>query len=505
MISRSVQKGPKKCGPGRRCKNPGKELIMKIREKLVIIGGVAAGMSAASSAKRVNPDIEAIVVEKDFFISYGACSLPYYVSNDIKEINDLISLSPETAKNERDIAVLTRHEALEIDGEKKKVLVSDISTGAKFPLSYDKLIIATGGLPVKPPLPGIDLENIFTIRTLHDGIEIKKFIDGWNFFYPCVGSPECLYVNRFGANRRPMKAVIVGGGYIGMEMCESFRKRGIDVTVVEKADRVLGTMDSEITAIVEEKIVSEGVKLHKETSVQGFAGVGGKVTKVLTDKDEFDADMVLLAIGSRPNSGLAKEAGIGLGAGGAIGVDEFLRTNMPDVYAAGDCAETVHLVTGKKVYIPLGTTANKQGRIAGENAAGTNKPFEGIVGTAVTKVFDLEVARTGLSVIDAEREGLQYFTSTIRGRSRSSSYPAGKPITISYVVEKETGRLLGTQMVGQEGVAHRIDTLAACLYGKMTIGDVARLDLGYAPPFATVWDPILVAANVALKKLNQPK
>ncbi len=476
---------------------------MSTKEKLVVIGGVAAGMSGASSAKRVNPNIEAVVIEKDYFTSYGACSLPYYVSDDIKEINDLVSVSPEVARNERGIAVLIQHEALKIDVEKKEILVADLSTGVKSSLPYDKLIIATGGLPVKPPFPGIDLENVFTIRTLHDGIEIKKFIDGWNLFYPCVGSPECLYVNRFGAGKRALKAVIVGGGYIGMEMSESFRKRGAEVTVIEKADRVLGTMDSEITAIVEEKIVSEGVILYKETSVQGFAGEEGRVRRVITDKGDFEADLVLLAIGSRPNSSLAKEAGIGLGAGGAIEVDEFLRANTIDVYAAGDCAEAVQLVTGKKVYIPLGTTANKQGRIAGENAAGMNKVFEGIVGTAVTKVFDLEVARTGLSMIDAEREGLQYFTSTIKGRSRSSSYPAGKPITVSYVVEKGSGRLLGAQMVGQEGVAHRIDTLAACLYGRMDISDVARLDLGYAPPFATVWDPILVAANVALKKLEQ--
>jgi NADPH-dependent 2,4-dienoyl-CoA reductase/sulfur reductase-like enzyme len=476
---------------------------MGTKEKLIVIGGVAAGMSAASGAKRVNLDIEAIVVEKDFFISYGACSLPYYISNDIKEITDLISLTPETARNERGIAVLTRHEALGIDAGKKEVLVADLPTGKQSPLPYDKLVIATGGLPVRPPFPGIDLKNIFTIRNLHDGIEIKKYIDEWNLFHACVGSPECIYLNRFGTGKRPMKTVIVGGGYIGMEMCESFRKRGLEVIVIEKADRVLGTMDSDITSIVEEKITSQGVSLYKDTSVQGFAGEDGKVTKVMTDKGEFDADLVLLAIGSRPDSGLAREAGIGLGAGGAIGADEYLRTNVPDIYAAGDCAEAIHLVTGKKVYIPLGTTANKQGRIAGENAAGMNKAFEGIVGTAVTKVFDLEVARTGLSEIEAEREGLHYFTSTIKGRSRSSSYPAGKPITISYVVEKGAGRLLGAQMVGEEGVAHRIDTLAACLYGKMNIDDVARLDLGYAPPFATVWDPILVAANVALKKLNQ--
>ncbi|OPY79629.1 MAG: NADH peroxidase [Syntrophorhabdus sp. PtaU1.Bin153] len=472
------------------------------RERLVVIGGVAAGMSAASSARRVKPEIEALVIEKDYFISYGACSLPYYISNDVKDFNDLISLTPKVAEGERGIGVLVRHEALSIDVTKREIRARNLETNEESALSYDKLVIATGGLPVRPPLPGIDLEHIFTIRTLLDGIAIKKYIDDWHAFEVCVGSPECLYINRYGARKRPMKGVIVGGGYIGMEMCESLRKRGLEVTVIEKMDRVLGTMDQDITRIVEEKIQAEGVKLYKETSVQGFEGSEGRVTRVLTDKGEFEADLVILAIGARPNAELAKRAGIELGVAGAVQVDEYQRTNIPDVYAAGDCAEAIHLVTGKKAYIALGTTANKQGRIAGENAAGLNRRFEGIVGTAVTKVFDLEVARTGLSSIDAGREGYKFFTSTITGRSRSSAYPSGKPIIVSYLVEEGTGRLLGAQMVGQEGVAHRIDTLATCLYGKMTIEDVTRLDLGYAPPFATVWDPILVAANVALKKLR---
>ncbi|OPX96018.1 MAG: NADH peroxidase [Syntrophorhabdus sp. PtaB.Bin006] len=480
-----------------------KENGMANKERLVVIGGVAAGMSAASSARRVKPEMEALVIEKDYFISYGACSLPYYISNDVKDFNDLISLTPKVAEGERGIVVLVRHEALGIDTAKKEVRIRNLEKNEESAVAYDKLVIATGGLPVKPPLPGIDLEHVFTIRTLLDGIAIKKYIDDWNAFEVCVGSPECLYVNRYGAGRRPMKGVIVGGGYIGMEMCESLRKRGLEVAVIEKMDRVLGTMDLDITRIVEEKIQAEGVKLYKETSVQGFEGLQGRVAKVITDKGEFEADLVLLAIGARPNAELAKRSGIELGVAGAVQVDEYQRTNIPDVYAAGDCAEAIHLVTGKKAYIALGTTANKQGRIAGENAAGLNRRFEGIVGTAVTKIFDLEVARTGLSSIDAGREGYKFFTSTITGRSRSSAYPSGKPITVSYLVEEETGRLLGAQMVGQEGVAHRIDTLATCLYGKMTIEDVARLDLGYAPPFATVWDPILVAANVAVKKLRQ--
>jgi NADPH-dependent 2,4-dienoyl-CoA reductase/sulfur reductase-like enzyme len=472
------------------------------RERLVVIGGVAAGMSAASSYKRLKPEAEAIVLEKDLFISYGACSLPYYISDEVKDFNQLISLTPKIAEEERGIAVLTRHEAKTIDIKDKEVSAQNLDSGEELRITHDKLIIATGGLPVKPPLPGMDLKNVFTIRTLVDGIEIKRFIDEWNTFQVCMGSPECIYLNRFNVKKRPMKAVIVGGGYIGMEMCESLHKRGLEVTVIEKMDRVLGTMHSEITDIVEAKIKSKGVILHKETSVEGMKGDHGVVQRVLTDRGEVEADMVLLAIGARPNTALAKDAGIELGVNGAIKVDEYLRTNITDIYAAGDCAETIHMVTGKKVYIPLGTTANKQGRIAGENAAGMQNIFEGVVGTAVTKVFDLEVARTGLSPLEAGKEGYNYLVSTIKGQTRSSAYPSGKPIHVSYVVDRDTGRLLGAQMVGEEGVAHRIDTLAACLYGKMHIEDVARLDLGYAPPFATVWDPILVAANVALKRLK---
>ena len=471
-------------------------------ERLIVIGGVAAGMSAASSYKRIKPEAEAVVLEKDYFISYGACSLPYYISDDVKDFNQLISLTPKVATEERGIRVLIRHEVLGINTDAHKVHGKNLEKNEEIEFVYDKLVIATGGLPIKPPLPGIGLQHVYTIRTLLDGIEIKKYIDEWGSFNVCVGSPECLYINQFGVGKRQMKAIIVGGGYIGMEMCESLHKRGLDVTVIEKMDRVLGNMDTSITGIVEEKIAAMGIKLLKGTSVEGFAGENGVVTRVLTDKGEFDADIVLLVIGARPNTQLAKDTGIELGVNGAIRVDEYLRTNMTDIYAAGDCAEAMHMVTGKKVYIPLGTTANKEGRIAGENAAGMKNVFDGIVGTAVTKVFDLEVSRTGLSPLEAEREGYSFFISTIKGRSRSSAYPSGKPITVSFVVDRSSGRLLGAQMVGEEGAAHRIDVLAACLYGKMTVEDVARLDLGYAPPFATVWDPILIAANVALKKLK---
>lgn len=450
-------------------------------EKLVVIGGVAAGMSAASSARRARPDMDVVVLEKGAHISYGACSIPYFISDQIKDYHDLIALTPQAAEKDRGIRVLTGYEAISINKDAQEVVAQDLTGAREVAFSYDKLVIATGGLPIIPPFSGIKLKNIFAVRTLDDGLAIKAYIDG----------------------HRPKKVVIVGGGYIGMEMCESFHERGIEITVIEKMDRVLGTMDQEIASLVEEKLVSRGIILHKNTSVQGFEGRGESVKKVLTDQDSFDADMVLLAVGVKPNTGLAGSAGIELGARGAIAVDKHLRTNVSNIYAAGDCAEALHLVTGKKVYIPLGTTANKQGRIAGENVGGLNTVFEGIVGSAVTKIFDLEVARTGLTSLEAEQEGYDYFTSTIKGWSRSKAYPAGKPVTITYTVEKKTGRLLGSQMIGQEGVAHRIDTLATALYNRMTVEDVARLDLAYAPPFATVWDPILIAANAALKRLEK--
>ena len=469
-------------------------------ERLVVIGGVAAGMSAASSFKRLKPEAEALVLEKDHFISYGACSLPYYISDDIRDINRLLSLTPEAAK-ERGITVLTRHEAVSIDPAGKTVTAIDLNVNEKKVIPYDRLVVATGALPIRPPFPGVDLEHVFTLRDLHDGVAIKKFVNHWQSFEPFIG-PDCVYQNPYGIEQRPMQAVIVGGGSIGMEMCEALRKRDVEVTVFEKMDRVLGTMDTSITDIIEERIIAEGVRLNKGYSVEAFEPVSGRVARVKTDKGVFAADMVLLVIGARPNTSLAVDAKMELGAAGAIKVDDHLRTSLPDIYAAGDCAESKHIVTGKKVYIPLGATANKQGRIAGENAAGMANTFEGVAGTAVTKIFDLEVARTGLSPLEASREGLEYFVSTIKGRSRSSAYPEGKRITVTYVVEKRSGRLLGAQMAGAEGVAHRIDTLATALYNRMAVSDIARLDLGYAPPFATVWDPILVAANVAVKRLQ---
>jgi NADPH-dependent 2,4-dienoyl-CoA reductase/sulfur reductase-like enzyme len=449
------------------------------RVGLVIIGGDAAGMSAASAARRVNPELEVILLEKGEYISYAACSLPYFISGELRSVEDLLALKPHVAEKGREIKVFTGSEARAIDLERRRVIAIDRRTGQEVHYAFDGLVIATGASPIVPQLAGVDLKGIFTIRRIEDGIEVRRFIDQWG-------------------SKRRMKAVVVGGGHIGLEMCESLSKRGLKVTLIEKTDRLLGTMDVEIGDKVEEVLQRHGIEVLKEKTVSGFKGVSGRVSS-----GDVEADMVILGMGVKPNSDLAKDAGIELGVASAIKVNEHLGTSAEGVYAAGDCAEAIHVVTGKKVYIPLGTTANRQGGIAGENATGRKTVFKGVLGTAMTKVFELEVARTGLTGSEATREGFDFIKVEVRGSSRSKAYPQGKPIHVLYIVEPRTGRLLGAEMAGEEWVALRIDTLASCLFNGMDVFDIGAMDLGYAPPFATVWDPILIAANEAAKRISR--
>lgn len=447
--------------------------------KVLIIGGNAAGMSAASAVKRLSRESHVIVLEKDAYISYASCSLPYYISDDVRSVEKLFAVTADEARKERGIDVRLFKEATEIDIGGKRVIAKDVKSGSLESYDFDKLVIATGASPIIPNFEGVNLKGIFTLRNINDGIAIKNFI----------------------SDRRPKEAVIVGGGYIGLEMSESLKKRGLNVTVVEKMDRLLGTMEKELSEKVESVLEREGIRVLKNVSVKGFYGKEGYVRSVALDSNEIPCDMAILSIGVRPNTDLAKRAGIELGVAQSIRVDSFMRTNYEDIYACGDCAEAIHLVTGKRVYIPLGTTANRQGRIAGENVAGKRTEFKGVFGTSMTKIFDLEVARTGLSSIEAEKDNLNFFRVIVTGSSRSRAYPEGKPLTVIYIVERNTGLLLGAQLVGEEGAALRVDTLAGCIYAKMTVHDVASIDLGYAPPFATVWDPILIAANEAIKNL----
>ncbi len=456
---------------------------MSQKKRMVVIGGVAAGMSAASRAKRRNPDLEVIVLEKTEFISYGSCGLPYYISGLIDDHNKLVIIPPKVAREKRGIDVRLQHEAVEINTTEKTVRAVNRHNGQEVFFPYDKLVVATGAGASRPPIEGMGLKHVFVLRTLNDGVALKSYLK----------------------SGKPKRAVIVGGGYIGLEMAEAFSAQGLQVTILEKLPSILGTTDEEITTIVEAELERNQVALYKNANIVAFEGnASGEVTSVLMeDGHRFETDLILVATGIKPHVQFAEAAGIQLGPTGAIAVNEKQETNVPDVYAAGDCAEALHLVTGKPAYIPLGPTANKQGRVAGENAAGGFGIFKGIVGTSVFKTFDLEVARTGLTATEAEREGFSFVTSTITDKCCAGYYPGASPITIKLVMNQENGRLLGAQMVGNHGVSKRIDVFATALFKKMTVEEISQLDLSYAPPFAPVWDPILIAANIGLKALKK--
>ncbi|CUT05288.1 CoA-disulfide reductase [Candidatus Kryptobacter tengchongensis] len=451
-------------------------------ERLVVIGGVAAGMSAASRARRLKPDMEIVVFEKSGFVSYGSCGLPYFVSDIIKSPENLVVYDAKFFKEKRNIDVFVHHEVLKIFPAKRSILVKNLENGREFEVNYDKLVIATGARAVKPNIKGIELKGIYTIRFLEDGIAIKNFIRG----------------------NSPKKALIIGAGYIGMEMAESLVSLGLDVTIVEQMPNILGNMDDEINEIVEQELARNGVKLLKSVSVNEFSGEDGYVKRaVLSNGQVIDVDLVIVGAGIKPNSEIAREAGVELGRSGAIAVNQKMETNVHGIYSAGDCAEAFHLVLNRPVYIPLGTTANKQGKVAGENAAGGNAIFKGIVGTAVFKVFELEVARTGISEKQAKSEGFDYVSTVIEHGSRAHYYPGGSKIRVKLIADKKTGRLLGAEMVGRDGVAKRIDVFATALHARLTVDEIGHLDLSYAPPFAPVWDPILIAANDLEKKIKK--
>lgn len=448
-------------------------------ENVVIIGGVAAGMSAASQAKRRKPSLNVVALEKSEFVSYGSCGLPYYIMDIIKKHTDLVAITKEKFKTERNIDVRTKTEALGIDPKAGRVYAVDLNEKKDLVLPYDYLAVTTGASPMKPAIPGIDLPGIFMLRNLDDGIAVKA------------------YIKSFPVRR----TAIIGAGYIGMEMSEALKGLGFEVILIEKMPNILGTMDNEITTVVEKTLEGNGVKVLKSTEVRSFDKKENGMIKIETGSGSFDVDMVILGIGVKPNSAIAKAAGVTTGHSDAILVNEKMETNVPRIYSAGDCATAKHILLKKDLYLPMGTTANKQGRIAGSSIAGGEETFKGVTGTAVVKIFDLEVARTGLTEKEASESGLDTVSGTIISRTRAHYYPGGKPITIKVVIDKKKGKILGAQMVGGEGVAKRIDIVVAGLYKGMTAGELSRLDLSYAPPFAPVWDPLLVAANDALKKV----
>ena len=444
-------------------------------KRLVVIGGVAAGMSAAAKARRVDRELEVVVYEKSPHISYAACGMPYFLAGDIPDHRDLLVRTPEQMARQG-VQVHVNHEVTSIDPGSRCVTVRDLEGGQEFTQSYDSLVISSGARPIQLTVPGRDLEGVFALRSLVSGLAVGQYL----------------------ADHEPQRAVVVGGSYIGLEMAETFRRLGLSVKMVIRSGQVMRTaLDEDVRKLVEEELIRNGVEIL-QAKPAAFEG-NGRINGLKLDSVDLPCDIVLLGTGVRPNVELAHAAGVALGHTGAIATDSQMRTNLPDHFAAGDCAEALHLLTGQPAYIPLGSTANKQGRVAGENAAGGRAAFGGVVGTMVVRVFDLAVARTGLTTVEAQNAGLEPEGTMIRAKDISHYFPGASDMAVKLIVDGVAGRLLGAQIVGQHRVAKRIDVLATAIHHRLTVGELQRLDLSYAPPFAPAWDPILVAANVAAK------
>lgn len=445
--------------------------------KFVIIGGDAAGMSAASRAKRKNPDMDVIVLEKTRDVSYSACGMPYNIADPERDMENLVVRKAEVFIEKNRINLLTGHLATEIDPASKKVSGMTID-GDFFKIDYDKLFIATGAEPVLPDLPGIDLPQVMVLKSLEQGRQIKSYIQ----------------------ENRVQKAVIIGMGYIALEMCEAFVKRGVQTCMVKPGPVFMPWLASNLSEVVYEELIDKGVEIYPGSTVEKLEPVNNGV-QIICDNRTLEADMVLVAMGVKPCSEIAEKAGLELGISKSIAVDRQLKTSDENIYAAGDCADAFHIVTENRCWIPLALRANRAGWAVADNISGTHTFLQGVAGTSVFKVFDLEVARTGLNLKEAHEAGFDAVGNDVKTRSRAHGHPGSTPIHISMTGDRKTGRLLGAQMVGKEGVAHRINAVAVALHNKMTITDFSQADLAYAPPFSPVWDPLLTAANQLIKKI----
>ncbi|CAM5484447.1 FAD-dependent oxidoreductase [Streptomyces griseorubiginosus] len=457
--------------------------VRDVRERLVVVGGDAAGMSAASQARRMQgPDeLEIVAFERGHFTSYSACGIPYWVGGDVEERDRLIARTPQEHRD-RGIDLRLRTEVVAIDVDRQRVRARDLDSGDESWTSYDKLVIATGARPIRPDMPGVDAEGVHGVQTLDDG---QALIDTL-------------------ARTRGRRAVVVGAGYIGVEMAEALIKRGYEVTVVNRGREPMSTLDPDMGRLVHRAMEGLGITMVNDTEVtKVLTGEDGRVRAVVTEDAEYPADVVVLGVGVRPETSLAKAAGLPLGGHGGLLTDLGMRVRgHENIWAGGDCVEVLDLVSGQERHIPLGTHANKHGQIIGMNVGGGYATFPGVVGTAVSKVCDLEIARTGLREKDARRVGLQFESVTIESTSRAGYYPGASPMTVKMLAERRTGRLLGVQIVGREGAGKRVDIAAVALTAGMTVERMTALDLGYAPPFSPVWDPVLVAARKAAAKVR---
>lgn len=438
---------------------------------IVIIGGDAAGMSAAMQIVRNSEGHQITVFEKGEITSYGQCGLPYVISGDVQSTDDLIARDPETFREKYGIDVRTKHHVTSVDCDHKRVYGKSLDRGEEFEHHYDRLLIATGASPILPPWEGSDLPGIHTLKTIPDLHDMMKDLNG-----------------------DVKQVTIIGGGYIGLEVAENLVKLGKDVRIIDRGERIAKIFDPEMSEKIQEEVTNQDIELCLNESVEAFKG-DSRVECVVTDHGEYQTDLVLAAVGVTPNTFFLSETGIAKGVADAIEVNAFMETSILDIYAAGDCATQFHRIKQRADFIPLGTHANKQGRIAGLNMINKRKVFKGIVGTSIIKLFDLTLARTGLSEKEAQHESIPYETITIQSTHAAGYYSKEDPMTLKLLYHRKNEKLLGAQIIGGQGVDKRIDVLATALYNEMDMEQLEELDLAYSPPYNSVWDPIQQAAR----------
>lgn len=442
-----------------------------IHFNLIVIGGDGAGMGAASQARRINKDISIAVFEKGEHVSYAACGMPYFISDEIKDYQSLLAINVGDFIEKRKIIIKTSSEVTEVDFPQKKITVS--SNGEIAYYSYDRIILATGASAAIPPIPGSDNENIFILRTLRNGINIKEFID----------------------QNKPKSAILIGGGFISLELAEALTKKNIKTTLLEKMDSIASLWSPEIQKLVSDELQRHGVTVKTGVDIENIISEDKTLT-INTKEGKFTADFIVISTGAKPNTEIFKNSELKTFANGAIIIDEMSRTNLKDVFAAGDCCTVKNLITGKDDYMPLATTANKQGRVAGLQAADVKSEiFKGALGSQMMKVCDLEVAKTGFNKTDAEKHNIKIIEDYIEWKSKPGYYPGSSTIHVKLFVREDNRKIIGGEIAGTDGAALRINTIATAITAGMTVEDFAYLDTGYAPPFSPVWDPVIAAAQ----------
>lgn len=439
--------------------------------KIVIVGGVAGGASAAARLRRLDEKAEIVMFEKSGYISYANCGLPYYIGGEITDSEELTLQTPQSFNARFNVDVRVNREVIDINRQSKTVTVLKTDSGKTYEESYDKLILAPGAKPIVPNFPGVENERIFTLRNVEDTFKIKSFID----------------------EKQPKSAVVIGGGFIGLEMAENLVSQGIEVTLAEKMPQLLGTLDSDLASFVHAKFASKGVNLKLGVTVKGFESRNGKIAVLADEIPETVADMVVLALGVTPDSSLASKAGLELGMKGSIAVNSHMQTSDPDIYAVGDAVEVEHFVTKQPALISLAGPANKQGRIAADNIYGISSVYQGSQGSSVIKLFDMTAATTGINEKQAKALGLDYDKVILSPSSHAGYYPGGKVMTLKVIYEKKTLKILGAQIVGSDGVDKRIDVIAVAIRAGLSAIQLKDLDLAYAPPYSSAKDPVNMA------------